>query len=410
MQKVKQQKNTYFWEKCFLRLVSYRNKIMFLFLMSLLQACSSSFSTKQAINIRHDTLPPIRAIQVDLDYVYDKDPLQQQRNIDQLAERVKDLGVSTVFLQAFADPDGNGVAESLYFPSRVLPLRENLFSPTAKALRKDGVAVFGWLPLLAFKLPGNNKELYVHKISDSYKGIQSPNEHLRLSPFNPTSRKIIEGIYRDFSRTTTVDGILFHDDGVLSDFEDNSEAALQEYQRAGFHSDIKIIHNNPEMLRKWSLFKTRYLTEFSLNLLDIIRQEQPDIFSARNIFASPVLYPESEMWFAQSLPVFLQAYDYTALMAMPYMEKVDDPQGWLKRLAWAALANEKNKNRIIFELQTKNWETSKAIPSDVLRKQIILLFQMGGTSLAYYPDDFYKNLPPAEMINPCLSSLEACNQ
>jgi biofilm PGA synthesis lipoprotein PgaB len=97
-------------------------------------------------------------------------------------------------------------------------------------------------------------------------------------------------------------------------------------------------------------------------------------------------------------------------MAMPYMEKVDDPQGWLKRLAWAALANEKNKNRIIFELQTKNLETSKAIPSDVLRKQIILLFQMGGTSLAYYPDDFYKNLPPAEMINPCLSSLEACNQ
>ena len=405
---VKQQKNRDFWKKHFLRPVSCRNKIVFLFLISLLQACS--FSTKQAISTRHDALPPIKAIQVDLDYVYDTDPLQQQRNIDLLKERVKELGINTVFLQAFADPDGNGVAESLYFPSRFLPLRENLFSPTAKALRKEGVAVFGWLPLLAFKLPEKNIELYVHRTNDYYKVIQSPSEHLRLSPFNPISRKIIEGIYRDFAHKTTVDGILFHDDGVLADFEDSSEAALQEYKRAGFPSDIKTIHNNLEILRKWSHYKTRYLTDFSLILLDIIRQEQPGIFSVRNIFASPVLHPESEMWFAQSLPVFLQAYDYTALMAMPFMEKSNDTQGWLKQLSWAALAHEKNNNRIIFELQTKNWETRKPVPSDVLRQQIILLFQMGGTSFAYYPDDFYKNLPPAEMINSCFSNLEACNQ
>jgi len=410
MQTVKQLKRIYWGRKRLVRQVSCIKLIVLLFLLSLLQACSSSFSTKQAIRIRYDTLPPIRAIQVDLDYVYDKDPQQQQRNIDQLIARVKDLGVSTVFLQAFADPDGNGVAESLYFPNKFLPLREDLFSPTAKALRKDGVAVFGWLPLMAFKLPGKNEGLYVLKISDSLKGIQFSNEHLRLSPFNPASRKIIEGIYQDFSNTTTVDGILFHDDGVLSDFEDNSEAALQEYQRAGFPSDMAVIRKNPEILRKWSLFKTRYLTDFSLNLLDIIRQKQPDIFSARNLFASPVLHPESEVWFAQSLPVFLQAYDYTVLMAMPYMEKADDPQGWLKRLAWAALAHEENNNRIILELQTKNWETSKAVPSNVLRQQIIILFQMGVTSLAYYPDDFYKNLPPVQMINPCLSNLEACNK
>jgi biofilm PGA synthesis lipoprotein PgaB len=388
-----------------------KGALLFFLLIPLLinlQACSIPFPGSSDRST--GKLPSIKAVQVDLDYVYDKDLQQQKQNITLLVQRIKKLGVNTVFLQAFADPDGNGVAESLYFPNRFMPLRENLFSPTAKLLRQNGITVFGWLPLLAFSLPGNNNDLYVHKTNDSYKNLQTAPEYARLSPFNSTARKSIEGIYLDFTRETAVDGILFHDDGILSDFEDNSEAALQEYVRAGFPADIEVIHNNRATMQQWSRYKTKYLTDFSLTLLDIVRQFQPNILSARNIFAGPILQPESEKWFAQSLPSFLRAYDYVALMAMPFMEKATDSQQWLERLSWAALSQSGNSDRIIFELQSKNWITNNHVPPRIMRQQIVLLHQLGVTSLAYYPDDFYNNMPPAEMISSCLSGMEACKQ
>ncbi|MGL6048600.1 MAG: poly-beta-1,6-N-acetyl-D-glucosamine N-deacetylase PgaB, partial [Aeromonas salmonicida] len=55
-----------------------------------------------------------RLVHVDLDYVYDKDPLQLNKNIDLLLERIKGYGITTVYLQAYADDNGDGVAEALY--------------------------------------------------------------------------------------------------------------------------------------------------------------------------------------------------------------------------------------------------------------------------------------------------------
>lgn len=378
-----------------------------LVLVPFLPGCSPT-QTENLTPLQYNELPPLRAIQVDLDYVYDPDPVQQRENLELLTSRVMALGIDTVFLQAFADPDGNGVAESLYFPSSYMPLRENLFASAAQALRHNGVAVYGWLPMLAFRLPHKNNELYVTRINGPGSTKIDPNQYLRLSPFNAQSRQIIEEIYRDFADQTAIDGILFHDDGILSDFEDSSDAALQQYKQAGFPADINTIRSDRALMRKWSRFKTSYLIDFSLSLFEIIRQQQPGIRSARNIFAGPVLDPESEMWFAQSLPLFTQAYDYTAIMAMPFMEKASEPNRWLEQLSWAALAPLYNSNQIIFELQSRNWLTEQPIDAEVLQRQIKLLAQMGVTSFAYYPDDFHQNMPPAAMVRACLSNPMTC--
>ena len=51
-----------------------------------------------------------RVLHVDLDYVYDADKAQQAKNLDKLIDRIYRYGVTTVYLQAFSDPDGDGVA------------------------------------------------------------------------------------------------------------------------------------------------------------------------------------------------------------------------------------------------------------------------------------------------------------
>nr|CAX36650.1 polysaccharide deacetylase [Arthrobacter sp. JEK-2009] len=78
---------------------------------------------------------PMRVVHVDLDNVYDADPAQQEINLGTLIQRMADMGANTVFLQAFADPVGDGLVHSLYFPNRHLPMRADLFDRVAWQLR-----------------------------------------------------------------------------------------------------------------------------------------------------------------------------------------------------------------------------------------------------------------------------------
>jgi poly-beta-1,6-N-acetyl-D-glucosamine N-deacetylase len=112
-------------------------------------------------------VPPMRVVHVDLDYVYDPDPKQQDANVDALLERVKTLGANTVFLQA-----DTAAHDAVYFPNRHLPVRADLFNRVSWQLnRRLDVKVFARLPML-------------------------PPE-----------------IYEDLARYAPLDGLLFQDDG-----------------------------------------------------------------------------------------------------------------------------------------------------------------------------------------------------
>jgi poly-beta-1,6-N-acetyl-D-glucosamine N-deacetylase PgaB len=100
-----------------------------------------------------ETPEPIRMIHVDLDYIYDADPIQQNRNLGFLLDRIKRFKINTVYLQAFADPDGDGNVDALYFPNRHLPMRADLFNRVAWQLRiSSGVIGDAWMPVMAFDL------------------------------------------------------------------------------------------------------------------------------------------------------------------------------------------------------------------------------------------------------------------
>src|SRR5690606_34288572 len=87
----------------------------------------------------------MRVMHIDLDYVYDKDPEQQRKNIDKLIQRVYDMRISHVFLQAYADPQGDGNIRELYFPNRWLPMRADLFNFISWQLQtRGGVNVYAW--------------------------------------------------------------------------------------------------------------------------------------------------------------------------------------------------------------------------------------------------------------------------
>ncbi len=348
---------------------------------------------------------PIRAVQVDLDYVYDPDPAQQERNLDQLVQHIYNLNINAVFLQAFADPDGSGLAKALYFPNRYLPMRADLFNRVAWQLNtRARVKVYAWLPVLSFDLGDGTTP--VAAWSEGGQIQPDAKAYRRISPFDPEGRKRIFGIYEDMARLAPIEGLLFHDDAMMSDFEDASAPALAAYRKAGLPDNIKAIRNDPDSMKRWTEFKTQALINFTNELTRHVRLYREPIKTVRNIYASLMLDPKSEEWFAQNYSRFLDAYDYTAVEAMPDMENIphEHQDLWMGYLMSVAAGKRDGLKKTIFELQTVDWrknadDVDRNISSEKLLHEMRLLQSKGAMNIAYYPDDFLNNMPDEKALH-----------
>ncbi|MBN2428999.1 MAG: poly-beta-1,6-N-acetyl-D-glucosamine N-deacetylase PgaB [Deltaproteobacteria bacterium] len=346
---------------------------------------------------------PYRVVHVDLDYVYDPDPVQQEKNLGLLIERIEKLKISAVFLQAYADADGNGTADALYFPNRHLPVKADLFNRVAWQLRnRAGVDVFAWMPVLGFEFGEESWLVQEWKKSDTYQ--TTDDTYRRLSPFEPKARKAIREIYADLARYADFQGLLFHDDAFFTDFEDNHPHALQTYrEKWGLPGSIREIRNSPEAMKRWTEAKSQMLIDWTQELAGLVKIWRPTIFTARNIYAMPIMNPESEAWFAQSLPQFLNAYDWTAIMAMPYMEKAGAPLPWLGDMVAKVKKYPQGLKKTVFELQSYDWNREKPIPTAELVEQMKFLQRQGAVNFGYYPDNFLENHPERKKVHTGIS-------
>ncbi|HEY4582699.1 MAG TPA: poly-beta-1,6-N-acetyl-D-glucosamine N-deacetylase PgaB [Lysobacter sp.] len=100
-----------------------------------------------AYELRRDiTLDSLRAVRVALDDVVDADAATTSRNVDALVERIRSIRPSHVFLQATSDTNGDGRADSAYFPAPGVAMREDLLTHVAARLAaRADVRVFAWL-------------------------------------------------------------------------------------------------------------------------------------------------------------------------------------------------------------------------------------------------------------------------
>jgi len=344
--------------------------------------------------------PAQRFVHIDLDYVYDPNPAQQEANLSQLVQRIATIRPRSVFLQAFADPDGDGAADAVYFPNRHLPVRADLFARAAWQLKKRaGVQVYAWMPVLAWRLPTG------HPLADRVVTARTPaaRRYHRLTPFDESVRGLIGELYEDLGHHARFDGVLFHDDALLGDDEDASPAARLVYDQWGLGDPLQT-PLSPEALTAWTAHKARWLTDFTLTLAARSRAWNPGLKTARNIYAQPVLEPQAEHWFSQKLDDFLAHYDHTVLMAMPYMEQQDRPLPWLRQLVQAVARRPDGLERTLFELQARDWRTNQPVPDAELARQMRHLQNLGVRHLGYYPDDFVHQQPGVSTAREALST------
>ncbi|TDJ47673.1 MAG: poly-beta-1,6-N-acetyl-D-glucosamine N-deacetylase PgaB [Gammaproteobacteria bacterium] len=350
---------------------------------------------------------PVRAAQVDLDYIYDPDPVRQEANLGLLLDRMQALEISHVYLQAFADPDGDGSADALYFPNRHLPMRADLFNRVAWQLAtRSHVRVFAWMPVLGYTWPD---------IDPAWQVLEAQNQTIRpdqngeprLSPYRPEARALILDIYEDLAVHANFAGLHFHDDGRMNQFEDANPDANAAYREAfGADFDMTTAASDPELAHRWASFKARTLIELTREITEVTRRWRPDLKTSRNLFASALLDDDAILYLAQNFNDFLASYDLVTVMAMPGLEEANDADAFYRDLIEVVYSHADGPKRTVFQLQAYDWHRQEPISAGELRDTMRFLQSQGIRNLAYYPDDFIRGKPELETLKQGISLAE----
>ncbi|MDN0084716.1 poly-beta-1,6-N-acetyl-D-glucosamine N-deacetylase PgaB [Crenobacter sp. SG2305] len=313
---------------------------------------------------------PTRAMRVSIDSIYDADPVVFNNNLGKLLDRVKEMGPSLVYLQAYSDPGNTGVAQSLYFPNRHMPVRADLFNRVAWQLHtRAGVEVYAWLPLLAYHLP----------------------DGAHLSPYSAASRTLIRDIYEDLGQSGRFAGLLMQDDGQQNEQDDASADALRTYQQWGLPASLEQIRQDPKLAARWSEGKTEQVNDFSLELAKLVQRYQPDLRVARTLNPNVVLHPESRAWISQSFDKSLSNYNYIVISALSRSTGGEDG---LRTLFQKVASYPGGLDKTVFELPSQDGRNGEApVPVDTLEQRVVDLHTWGARNIGYAPDEPFQNNP-----------------
>jgi len=361
---------------------------------------------RKDLKLAPNPIPQKRIVQVDLDMIYDPDPVQTGKNLDKFLDRIKDMRVTTIYLQAFSDDEATGNISKVYFPNRILPMKQDLFSRVVYQLKSRAeVEVYAWMPMLSLDLPEElvNDDFYVREYSDGETPITS-SWYKRLSPFSLQVKEILTKLYEDLAINAYVDGIVFQDDGYLNENEDFHPAAVEEYKKITGKVEIIAPHELSFKQRKaWTELKIQVLNELSEHLMSVVERYRPEIQSARTLYA-PVMMNQSERKkFGQSYQESLEIYDHVVIMAYPYLEEIKKPTKWFKELVALAKQRTNGIDKTVFKVQAYDWSKERWVKSRKLNKWFTALVSSGARHIAYYPDDYHLNNPRANIIRDMIS-------
>lgn len=345
--------------------------------------------------------PPMRAVQVDLDLIYDPSSYEQTDiNLGKLIERLVEMNVNTVFLQAFSDPDGSGNIKNVYFYNKVLPVKADIFSHAVHQMFIRKIKVYAWLPTLSLELP--DKELNENlKVREFKNGTIQPSTswYKRLTPFDSTLRVLVRSMYEDLAAHSLVHGILFQDDAYLTDHEDFHPSVLPIYkEKFGKELVPQELGQDKELSHRWARYKTEVLLNYTRYLMDGTRKYRPNLLFARNLYARVITDPHSEERLAQNYKLSLDTYDYVVVMAYPQMEKVHNPSKWLKGLVKEAKAYPDSMQKTVFKVQTFDREENKWLRDKTVLEEIRDILASGGRHVAYCPDNVLEDKPALKTI------------
>lgn len=334
---------------------------------------------KKLLTVNHDSWDSsgIRLAQVDLDNVYSKNSRNYERNLQNLLKGLESNNINVVALQAFADPDGDGNVDEVYFANSVVPVRADIFNDVTTRIQQRGLTVVAWLPVL------NYQSLIKMDDSNAVKSRGEKGWYHRLSPFDQEGLKRVNQMFYDLAVNTQVEGVLLQDDLYLNQDEDVSFPAQQAYRKQ-FGKNLLTVDAKDAELSNW---KMAALDNAARQAVSAFKMTRPQAIVMRDIYAGALLYPDAVSWLGQDYTDYLQQYDYTVVMAYPFMDNEEEPYEYLQRVA-KVIKDKNGAAKTIVKIQSYDWQKNRWLPAGVFSKQMSTLKRAGMKNLGYYPNTF----------------------
>jgi len=231
--------------------------------------------------------------------------------VDRLVAKVRAAGANTVFLQALADPAGDGHYREAYFMNHQLPVRADIWSMVAHKFRHAGIHVWLRAPVMNLSWEWErHPEWRIPFRPKRRAGVQRP-WHFRVSPDHPEARQAALDFFSDIAVYLPVEGILFDDDAYMAEGE-------------------RLRRNRPSTPGAKSEAIRKMIEEVKAAVL----AWRPHSAFGRNLYAPVAERDGVHPGFSQDLSQFLSDYDLTVVMAYARMEGHEkDATTWIRNLA-----------------------------------------------------------------------------
>ncbi|MFQ5559484.1 MAG: poly-beta-1,6-N-acetyl-D-glucosamine N-deacetylase PgaB, partial [Nitrospinota bacterium] len=341
---------------------------------------------------------PLRFMQVTLDQIYSPDKKLQEKNLGELLERINYVGVNTVFVQGYSDPDGDGKTSSLYFPNRILPMKADLLNRVLHQIktRTEAENAFAMMPLLSFVLP-DAKETGASLNSGFGDGKLplSPQKARSLSPFDPKTTETVLSIFEDLARTVHFAGVYFHESSDIRDFGPDAVQAFKTTFNEEFPPETV---NSKRLNKKWEKFTAERLMMLSKKISEAVLYYRPAAKFLRSMSADQLSGAESEARFSQNYSDFLEAYDYVVLNASPSLNRNTGPAEWVKKISTLTGKHRHGTKKTLFTLQSFDLKTGTRVAPKDFFDYARLLYSTGIKHAGYTRGDLFKNQPPKDLI------------
>jgi poly-beta-1,6-N-acetyl-D-glucosamine N-deacetylase len=313
---------------------------------------------------------PVRAAQVDLDGVYDPDPDVFSRKVDRMVEKVRGMGATHVFLQAFPDSHGSAFFRDAWFQNHQVPVRADIWSMVANRLSHAGVRVWirapsmnlswAWAKHPEWRIPFRRKK----------GGKDVTPWYFRLSPDISEARAAAVDFFTDVAVYLPIEGVLFDDDA---------------YMLAG------------EKLKRSRSSSPREKSEAIRGLIEEIKAAvlawRPGCLFGRNLYAPAVEKDGAHPDFSQDLGQFLRDYDLTVVMAYARMEgRRKDAERWVESMARRVIrkwsppkGRELEAPPVMFKFQAYDWAEEEWVPPEELAGLVAAARRAMVLDLGVYP-------------------------
>ncbi len=339
----------------------------------------------------------VRAVQLDLDLIYDPNQVEFRRRVDLVLDRLISIGANLVLLQVFQDPDGDGSANGVYFKTDMAPSLDALGTFLEEA-RERNIKIFAWMTTLTcswvLEEHPNWEILSFDPDSGSY--VTGKYWYRRASPFCDDFVAYLRDLYADLA-SYPLDGILLQDDLYLGEWEDFSEWA-----RSAFRKEYGL-ELTPSLLKmggwreKWINWKAERLMHIARILEETVKERRPEAIFSIDVYSDVLIYDDASSWLAQDKNLLANSDFFMVIMAYPFLENADNPEEWMEAVAREAVTVF-GKGKTLIKVQSYDWKNELWIPSNVFSSIIEAAYEGGAVNVGYYPEDPFSGIPDAQTV------------